>query len=212
MENVRPERIPRRLRTKLEQAGLEIERHFQIKTPPFSYYLVTQLVYNFLGQTTDYFHFSLCKEKHQSYSYRHAPSDQFMRMASLCMECGVCPSEVVEHAHPPGQPCTIRCDSRLVYRPKNQLITCCGHNCIAHVGAFPIFYSRQVLFPDEYPEKMPYSPFFQRREDFRRSKKIAKQCTKAADKQVQLETARKTLIGRYLAIIEPEALALLFAE
>lgn len=205
----RPEDIPPKFRTSKEQAGLDYENVHQ-RTPPISFYVVTQILFSYFGLHTDYYYIELCDKDHQFYQYRHRQSDQFLRMASFCYDCQTCPHSVVEHAHAPGQPCTVKCDSRVVYRPGGQAITLCGHHCWSHVEPFPTFFSRQLI--PEYPKKMAFSPFFASRDEFRHAKKLAKKTMQPAQKMVKTLEARRTLAVRMSPTIDPEDLIHLFAD
>lgn len=208
MEQIRPENIPPQKRTLQEQAGLNYEEIHR-RTPPVAFYVITQIIYSYFGVQADYFHFSLCTE-HQLYQYRHQPSDQFLRTSSFCYDCHACPHKIIEHAHPPGNPCNIKCDNRVVFRPGKELIRICGHNCLSHIEPFPTFFSRQLI--PEYPKNMPFSPFFQRREEFRHSTKLAKKTSQPAEKVVKQAEERKRLIIRFQPCIEPEDFLCLFTE
>lgn len=209
MEQVRPENIPEKLRTQQEQAGLDYEAT-HTRTPPLAFYAITQIIYSYFGLHVDYFHFALCKAEHQLYHYRHRPSDSFLRMGSFCCECSKCPQRVIEHAHPPGYHCNIKCNSRLVYRPGKQLISICGHNCWTHVEPFPTFFSRPLI--PIYPTNMPFSPYFKTKEAFRHSANLAKRTARPAEKMVKMAEERIKLIQRFSPTIDPEDFINLFAE
>lgn len=210
IHETRPENIPTRLRTEKEQAGLDYEDVHR-RTPPISFYVITQILFSYFGLHADYYYIELCDNKdHQFYKYRHQKSDQFLRMASFCYDCQTCPHKVIEHAHAPGQPCTIKCDNRVVFRPGGQAITLCGHHCWSHVEPFPTFFSRQLIH--EYPKDMAFSPFFATKSEFRNAKKLAKKTLHPAQKMVQTIEARRTVVARFTPTIDPEDLIRLFSD
>jgi hypothetical protein len=205
----RPENIPEKFRTAKEQNGLDHEKIHR-RTPPISFYVITQIIYSYFGMQADYLHLALCEKDHQHYQYRHKQSDSFLRIASFCYDCPTCPQTIIEHAHAPGEDCTIRCDIRTVYRPGGQNITSCGHRCWSHIEPFPTFFSRQLI--PEYPKDMALNPFYSNKEAFRHSKKLEKKNSQAAKKMVKTVEARLTAIYRSSPTIESQDLIRLFSD
>lgn len=180
-ENFRPEDMPRHFGLTLrEQYGLLLETS-RNRTPPCSYYKVIRLIYIYQGILSCYSHWELCGTAHQACAYRHRPSDQFLRMASMCCECVFCPTFIIEHHHRPSKPCSQNCDIRPVYKPRNQTLTPRPHDCRTHIDHFPPYFVRRMLL--NYPT-MPFSPFFATSDDYRISASILENGLKGIERWI----------------------------
>ena len=181
MQGLRPEHMPPNYPLTLrEQMGLLIETS-RARTP-HSYYRVFQLIYFFQGVFSCFYHVELCDDEHQSYSYRHRESDNFLRMTSLCCECVFCPTWIFSHAHRPSGKCTTKCSARPVYRPIKLLVSANNHDCFNHIDQFPHYFVRRMLL--QYPP-MPFSPFFKTSDHHRISANIIENGTKYLKMQMK---------------------------
>lgn len=168
-EEFRPEEMPpHHPLTLREMSGLAYEKTNK-RVPPKAFYLITQLIYFFQGLHSTFIHITLCETFHQMFHYRHKPSDQYLRAASWCRECVICPNWVYEHFHLPSKKCTVKCSARPVYRPP-LVIKYNAHECREHICSIPLWYHRQNL--PQYPE-LAYSPFYATFDHFRISRQIA---------------------------------------
>ena len=188
-EDFRPEEMPPKFRLTIREAmGLTYERT-ELSKPPRSYYLVTQLIYIVQGLYSSFYHITPCEVEHQLYHYRHPASDRFLKQASWCRECIICPNWVYEHFHRPSKPCTIKCSARPVYRP-SLVITHQRHNCRDHICDIPLWFHRR--YTQEYPAQLMYTPFHPTADHFR----ISREITKNGVKPLIFNLFQNTLISK----------------
>ena len=168
-ETIRPELLPPHLTNTRESMALVYE-DIETRIPPEIFYLITTIIYLVDGDRSEFIHAVPCDPGHQLYHYRHSPSNSYLRTASYCRECVICPTWTYEHFHRPSKACTIRCGARPVFRPF-QSVRIPGHDCRDHICSIPLWYARKSL--QEYPQ-LPYTPIHETYDSFRISQQIAK--------------------------------------